>query len=748
MPNPPDFSRDGSGKTSCFLRLTCIVAGLLLSPILIQRSMASTTPVDVARSLAQRTVPALASELEFELIPSAEGSDVFEIESLGGKIVLRGNNGVAMASALNRYLEEFGHCDISWGCGNQLVLPNPAPVVPHKIRVICPHQFRYIYNYCTHGYTMAWWDWSHWERELDFLALKGVNLALIIQGQEQVWIDALKSFGYTNAAMRQWLCLPSHLPWQYMSNMEDYGGPLPQSLVDRRLDLGLKIVARMRELGMEPVLQGYYGIVPSDFKKRYPEAKVHPQGEWDGLKRPDMLDPLDPLFPQVAAAFYKAQKQIFGDVKFLAADPFHEGGRIEGIDLAACGKAINGAMLKSNPATTWVLQSWLENPRQEMIDALDKSKLLVLDLRCEETENWRLRKQFGDTPWLWCIVQNWGGNVGLGGDMEGLRAKPARALAEAGPGKGMMRGIGALMEGSQTQPLNWEMFFRNAWHSDAPDFQVWMPDYVRRRYGVASPDALQALQIELETMYNTWPHPVESVVCARPTLESYPKACFWNSTEPRYDTTRLVEAWRQLLEASSACQGSESYRYDLTDLGRQVMADLAARYHQAILRAYERKNAAAVSQLSGKMLGLIRDLDELLATRKEFLLGVWLADARKSGVTKEEQDLCEQVARELPTTWNAKETVVVDYANRQWAGLVGTFYLARWQTWLDALQAALKSGKPVDVEATRARIADADHAWTRQRDAYPVEPRGDTVEISQRLIKKYSADASNKSFLH
>jgi alpha-N-acetylglucosaminidase len=219
-----------------------------------------------------------------------------------------------------------------------------------------------------------------------------------------------------------------------MSNMEDYGGPVPPSLVDRRLALGRKIVTRMREFGMEPVLQGYYGIVPSDFKSRFPEAKVHPQGMWGGLKRPDMLDPLDPLFPKVAASFYDAQKRIFGDGHFLAADPFHEGGNLEGIDLAACGQAIIDAMLKSNRSTTWVLQSWLENPRQPMIDALDKSRLLILDLHCEANENWRLRNQFGHTPWLWCTIQNWGGNVGLGGDLDGLRAKPAAALAEAGLG--------------------------------------------------------------------------------------------------------------------------------------------------------------------------------------------------------------------------------------------------------------------------------------------------------------------------
>jgi alpha-N-acetylglucosaminidase len=454
-----------------------------------------------------------------------------------------------------------------------------------------------------------------------------------------------------------------------------------------------------------------------------------------------MLDPLDPLFSRLAAAFYEAQTQEFGAVKFLAADPFHEGGQLEGIDLAACGQAIHRALRENNPTATWVLQSWEQNPRQTMIDALDKSKLLVLDLHCEGDENWRARAQFGQTPWLWCTIQNWGGNVGLGGDLEGLRVKPARALAEAGPGKGRMRGIGALMEGSQTQPMLWEMFFQHAWRSDPPDLGPWLHDYARRRYGAASPAARQALQIELETVYGPAGE-TESVVCARPSLEPYPKARFWGSTEPHYATPRLGEAWRLMIEAAAACGGSDGYRYDLTDLGRQVLADLAGRYHRMILQAYTRKDAATVGELGIRMLGLLRDLDELLATRREFLLGIWLNDARKSGGTPEEQALCERGARELLTIWCSQDSNSIDYANRQWAGLVGTFYFARWQTWLSGLQAALGSGQPIDVAAVRARIRDDDRTWTRQHEAFPVEPRGQTIEISRRLFQKYRADVS------
>ena len=91
-------------------------------------ALARATPAGEASALARRVVPVLAEQLTFQTISPANGHDVFEIESLYGKVVLRGNNGVAMASALNCYLEEFGHDEISWNCGNQLAVPYPAPL--------------------------------------------------------------------------------------------------------------------------------------------------------------------------------------------------------------------------------------------------------------------------------------------------------------------------------------------------------------------------------------------------------------------------------------------------------------------------------------------------------------------------------------------------------------------------------------------------------------------------------------------
>jgi hypothetical protein len=34
---------------------------------------------------------------------------------------------------------------------------------------------------------MVWWDFKRWEREIDWMALRGINFPLAFNGQELIW---------------------------------------------------------------------------------------------------------------------------------------------------------------------------------------------------------------------------------------------------------------------------------------------------------------------------------------------------------------------------------------------------------------------------------------------------------------------------------------------------------------------------------------------------------------------------------
>jgi hypothetical protein len=35
--------------------------------------------------------------------------------------------------------------------------------------------------------SFAWWDWKRWEKEIDWMALQGINFPLAFTGQEAIW---------------------------------------------------------------------------------------------------------------------------------------------------------------------------------------------------------------------------------------------------------------------------------------------------------------------------------------------------------------------------------------------------------------------------------------------------------------------------------------------------------------------------------------------------------------------------------
>lgn len=77
-------------------------------------------------------------------------------------------------------------------------------------------------------------------------------MPLAITGQEAVWYRTLKKYNMTDQEIRNFLVGPAFFAWQWMTNIEGWGGPLPKSWIENSIKLGQKILARERELGMNP----------------------------------------------------------------------------------------------------------------------------------------------------------------------------------------------------------------------------------------------------------------------------------------------------------------------------------------------------------------------------------------------------------------------------------------------------------------------------------------------------------------
>ncbi len=696
----------------------------------------STTP-PAARTLLLRLLPQYAGRFTFETTPPAEGQDVFEIESRDGKIVIRGNNGVALAMGLNWYLKYYCHVSLSDRRGETSfapTLPDPLPAVTPKVRQVCWAKHRYFLNYCCFGYSLPWWDWSQWETMIDWMALNGVNMPLAVTGQEAVWHAVCQRLGMTDNQISEFLAGPPFLPFQWMGCLDGWGGPLPQKWIQEHEELAKKILARERELGMTPVLQGFTGHVPAAVAQRFPGAKLHRIRwiEWETC----LLDPLDPAFAQVAQMYMEEQARQSGTNHVYAADTFIEmqPPSDDPQYLADLARAVYKGMAASDPQAVWVLQGWLfvHNPgfwkppqARAMFGAVADDRMLVLDLMCEQTPAWNKTEAFYGKPWLWCNLQNFGNTVHLTGALNKIGTELPALRQQAQCGK--LAGLGFVNEGLGCNPVVYDLMFEMAWRDQPVELKEWIADYAWHRYGRENAEGRRAWHILLDTVYNG-AYYTRSVVDQIPHLQA--------AGGPPYDSARLVGAWQALLGAADELGPVDTFGFDLVNVGRQVLSNHAAVLHGKVVRAAREKDVAAFERTSGQFLQLIRDLDELLGTRQEFLLGPWLEDAKRWGSTAAERARCEWNARRVLTMWGSGASLD-DYARKEWSGMLSGYYLKRWDWFLRELGDSLRSNKPFDEKEFQGRLRPWMTAWSDQQDIYPTQPRGDSVQVAKKLWAEY-----------
>jgi alpha-N-acetylglucosaminidase len=332
------------------------------------------------------------------------------------------------------------------------------------------------------------------------------------------------------------------------------------------------------------------------------------------------------------------------------------------------------------------------------------------------------------------MLHNFGGNISLYGRMNQVAKDPVEALNS--PSSGKMSGIGLTPEAIEQNPVLYELMLEHAWSRTTIDLDAWLKAYARRRYGAPNEWAEKAWMILKNTVYNGGISSggPESIIVSRPTFQPYTR---WANTRKSYQPKDLVPALEHLLKAADALKNSEGFQYDLVDVTRQVLANYADTVQRQLAASYTSKDTAAFQRQATEFLALIDDLDGLLATRKDFLLGRWLQAAKHWEIAAEEKGLYERNARNLITLWGDKNSVLHEYSNRQWSGLIKGFYKPRWQQFFTAALQAVKKGVPFDEKAFEEKIKDWEWSWVKGRESYPVLPEGDAVQRAQQLWNKY-----------
>jgi len=647
------------------------------------------------KDLAIRRVPWLAPHLVFKYLPGNQSSndasdakvkDRFELCSSEDKVVVSASSSSAAAVGLNWYLKYYCHRSMSH-LGDNLSVVQRLPKIKGTVSVNCPYNIRYALNYCTLNYTMSFYGWKDWERELDWMALNGFNVMLMPVGMESVWQKTLIKMGFSEKEIQNFIPGPAFTAWWLMGNLQGWGGPVSQTIIDDQAALARKIIQRMHMLGIQPVVQGFYGMVPTSLKQKIPTAKIKVQGGWSGgFTRPDILLPQDSLFGQMAAIYYQQLKALYGkDIRYFAGDLFHEGGSAEGLDLARTAGLVQKTLDKYFFGATWVLQAWQSNPKKELLKGLDKSHVLIVELLGEHATRWDEREGFEGTPFVLCPVSNFGEKVGIFGRLRYFTDQIYKATHSAY--SNLMRGIGIMPEGIDNNPVVYDLVAETAWRKKPVDLEKWMEGYIQYRYGIKNKDLTRAWAIFLKTCYDSTrvspDGPPESIFCSRPDT-SMQIASTYGTLKRIYDTALFRKGVALFVKAereSSLLSSSQTYQTDKIDFIRQVNANEGLLLYKNVLEALNNKNVEAFKLNYAIFRKALLRQDSLLSTCNYFSLSKWLNQASASGKTAGDKLLAIKNAKQQISYWgpdNNPKTDLHDYANKEWGGLLSSLYLDRW----------------------------------------------------------------------
>jgi alpha-N-acetylglucosaminidase len=379
-------------------------------------------------------------------------------------------------------------------------------------------------------------------------------------------------------------------------------------------------------------------------------------------------------------------------------------------------------------------------------------KFVVIDMSVDgsgEWQQWSNASFFGGLS-VWTTLHDFGGTDGMKGELARINRIPFDSNA-----KGVI-GTGYTPEGIDQNPVYYE-FMAQANFRTAPvdDLVAHTVMRAHRQYGLVSPNAdVTAAWILLSNSAYTEDISVQDQTGV-PHLPGSDTTHFIDRRTPTPKLCMEYKAWGKLI--SVALSGAvpvtlEPFRYDLVNLGREILAQISTPLSQNFSLAFSKvtMDVGAVNETGRMYIELLQDLDRLVSSDTAFLLGPWIAAARSWASNNTDcgvrtcGDFYEWNARVQLTTWNPTPAGAskipggpIDYAGKHWAGLIADYYAVRAELVLQQALTDGVAGRPLDQSMINKILATLAYQWTTATNPYPTLPTP-ALAVSQALFAKYA----------
>ena len=585
-------------------------------------------------------------------------------------------------------------------------------------------------------------------------------------------MEVFQELGMTDAELSTFLSGPAFQAWNRFGNIQgSWAGELPRSWIDGQFALQKQILQRMLELGMTPVLPAFTGFVPRAISRLQPNATAVIGSQWEGFPvkytNDTFLQPFDPLFSQLQTSFIAKQAQAYGNITHIyTLDQFNENDPTSG-DLSYLQNVSYytwKSLKTADPDAIWMMQGWLFFSNEafwtdQRVEAFlsgveDNSDMVILDLFSETQPQWQRTNSYYGKPWIWCELHNYGGNMGLYGQIENITVNPIEALTNSSS----LVGFGLTMEGQEVgNQIVYDLLLDQAWSASPIDTETYFRDWVTTRYSYANParappSLYAAWDLLRTTVYNntnlTSAQAVtKSIFELSPNTTGLLNRTGHHPTTINYDPAVVTSAWNMLYNASAAdptLWNNSAYQFDLVDVTRQVIANAFVPLYTQFVSVFTSNAASNFSATGHQMISLLTALDSILSTNPHFALPTWLASARAwaNNVTNATATAAfyEYDARNQITLWGPNAQIS-DYASKSWGGLVSSYYIPRWTIFVNYLGSSSRAS--YNATALAAQLLQFELAW--QNDTWggiateACGTKGDLEDLLKEVIQAWPA---------
>ena len=682
--------------------------------------------------LIKRNTPKIADSFIIKNIEPDNGSDTYEIYTEDGKIVLAGNSNLSLAMAYYRYLNEY--CGIILTNGDyDISTTGTAPLPEGKISFTARQQIRARTSHEFFALEGNYWGFDRWEKEIDLMAMHGINTAYQPVGFDGVLFATLCEFGLDEKLCAEFASGPAFLSRQLTGNVAGMHSVNSKDYLERKIYIGKKITEREKELGIEPIFPAILPSVPFSLRKKYIKMDIFKAPLWYNLPPIFYIKSENAFFEIFNLKFLKKQRELLGETKNYFFEPLYDVNQ-KGYNsyLASMGERLSEVLHAFDSEA--VCYTHLSAINAEFFKEISGKKFIFIKDSGDEA-------LLNGKRYIVPIKGNLYGRTSIYGDINKVCGCP---FLKDGNALGTTLELDTFRE----NPLYCAAALKAVSANEPFDSDEFTKDYAHKRYKT---DEYTDDLLEIKNLCYVSDESVGSIICARPTTQINHTALF-DTMERKYDYRKLFEIAKRMLENSA--RKTDTLRADIQSVLRQALSDFAYPVYKLATEFFRSKNVNNFEQASNLFLEICEDIDRLLKTREETNLSARYEEAHSLGNSKDEKEAIDINFLMLHTIWGPLgHTMLYDTAWAEWGGLVKDYYAKRWFMYYRSLAVYFDNPKKLKDNSKKRvferndykgsyqlkRLAQFDtdflEDYIPRRDGIGEE---DVIDVARELIEKYS----------